>query len=182
MKQNSYKLEIVGELLKGRIHLRELSRKLKINPMTTSRKMKDLANENIVDFNQEGKNKTYFLKKNSEAKSYVFMFENFRLNKLIKEFSSIRDIVEHIQNDSRISLAVLFGSYAKGNYKKNSDIDIFVETKNKKIKQDLELLNSKLSIKIGIFNNENLLIKEIKKNHVIIKGVEKFYEKSKFFK
>ena len=42
-------------------------------------------------------------------------------------------------------------------------------------------INSRLSIKIGKYNKDNLLIKEIEKNHVIIKGVEIFYEKYKIF-
>ncbi len=182
MKQNSYKLEIVNGLLRGKIHLRELSRKLNINPMTLSRKLKELSDENIVDFKQEGKNKVYFLKKTSEAKSYVFMTENFNLNKLIKKFPFIRSIVEKVQNNKQIDLAVLFGSYVKDNAKKDSDLDLYLETKNKKIKEDIELINSKLSVKIGKYNKENLLIKEIEKNHVIIKGVEKFYERTEFFK
>lgn len=78
-------------------------------------------------------------------------------------------------------MGVFFGSYAKGLAKKDSDIDIYVETTDKKIKQDLELLDSRLSVKIGKYNRENLLIKEIEKNHVIIKGVEEYYEKTQFF-
>ena len=42
--------------------------------------------------------------------------------------------------------------------------------------------NSKLSIKIGKFDTKSLLIKEIIKNHIIIRGVEEFYERVEFFK
>ena len=91
-------------------------------------------------------------------------------------------IIEKIQNDKRIRLAILFGSYAKGLAKKDSDIDIFIETNNKKIKDDISLIDSKLSIKIGKYNKSNLLIKEIEKNHVIIKGGEYYYERNQFFK
>lgn len=182
MKQNSYNLEIVGELIKRNIHLRELSRKLKINPMTLSRKMKELSNENVVDFKQEGKNKIYFLKKNSEAKSYVFMAEQYKLNEILKKYPNLRRVFEKIQKNKRIKLAVLFGSYAKRISNQKSDIDIYVEAKDKKIKIELESIHSKLNIKIGKYNKDNLLVREIEKNHVIIKGVEKFYENQEFFK
>ena len=181
MKQNSYKLEIVKELIKKEIHLRELSRKLKVNPMTLSRKIKELLNENVLDFKEEGKNKIYFLKKNSEAKAHVFMAEQYKLAKILKKYPCLRNILDKIQKNKTISLALLFGSYAKGIAKKSSDIDIYIETSNRKIKQDLQYLNSRLSIKIGKYNKNNFLIKEIEKNHVIIKGVEQFYERNKFF-
>ena len=70
---------------------------------------------------------------------------------------------------------------AKGIAKKDSDIDIFIEGANKKIKIQLEDFDSKLSIKIGKYDKTNLLIKEIEKNHVIIKGIQGYYEKNKFF-
>ena len=72
------------------------------------------------------------------------------------------------------NLIILFGSYAKGIPKENSDIDLYMETKEK-IRNDL------FNIKTGKFNCNDLLIKEIIKNHVIIKGTELYYEKLKFF-
>ncbi|MBU0959512.1 MAG: nucleotidyltransferase domain-containing protein, partial [Nanoarchaeota archaeon] len=95
--------------------------------------------------------------------------------------SFLRKIVEKIQKDKKIKLAILFGSYVKGLEKKDSDIDIYIETNNKKVKQDLELIDSKINVKIGKYDKENLLIKEIEKDHVIIKGVEEFYERNNFF-
>ena len=38
-----------------------------------------------------------------------------------------------------------------------------------------------LSVKLGKFDNSSFLIKEIIKSHVVLKGVEDFYEKTKFF-
>ena len=78
-------------------------------------------------------------------------------------------------------MIVLFRSYAKGHPKKDSDIDIYLETTNNKIKPKIQELNSKINIKVGKFDINSLLVKEIIKNHVIIRGVEDFYEKNKFF-
>ena len=79
-------------------------------------------------------------------------------------------------------MIILFGSYAKGNEKPDSDIDTYLETTDNKIKDKIKELNSKLSIKIGKFDLDSLLIKEIIKNHIILRGVEEYCERNNFFK
>lgn len=177
MEQKDYKLEIVNMLLQSNNYVRGLAKKLGTNHMIISRKMKELFEMNIVDYKQEGKNKVYFIKKNPEAKAFIFMTENYKLSQILKKYFSLRKIIEKIQNNKKIKLAVLFGSYAKNIAKKNSDIDIYIETMDRKLKRDLEILDSKLNIKIGRHDRKSLLIKEIEKNHVIIKGVERYYDK-----
>ena len=65
--------------------------------------------------------------------------------------------------------------------KKDSDIDVYIEAKDQKLKREIELINSKINIQIGKYDKDNLLIKEIERNHVILKGAEEFYECNKFF-
>ena len=181
MEQKEYKLEIVNELLNNDNHIRAIAKKLNVNHMTIVRKIKALSKENVVDYKEEGKNKTYFLKKTIEARNYIYSAENYKLNKLIKKYPALRGIVEKIQRNKRIKLAILFGSFAKGISKPDSDVVIDIDTAEKKVKDEISLIDSKLSIKIGIYNKSNLLIKEIEKNHVIIKGIEQYYGKNKFF-
>lgn len=181
MEQKDYKLEIVNRLLNNEDHIRELAKKLSTNHMTILRRIKELEKENVVDYKEEGKNKVYFLKKTIEAKSYVFKTENYKLLKLLEKYPRLRNIIEKIQKDRRIKLAILFGSYAKGIAKQDSDIDIYIETQNRKLKQEIQMIDSRLSIKIGKYDKSSLLIKEIEKNHVMIRGVEEYYEKNKFF-
>jgi len=181
MEQKDYKLEIMNELLKGENHVRGIAKKLNINHMAIVRKIKELEKENVVDYREEGKNKKYFLKKTIEAKNYAFTAENYKLNQILKKYPPLREIIEKIRKDGRIKLAILFGSYAKGIAKEKSDIDVYIETENMKIKKELGWLDTKLSIKIGKYDKASLLIKEIEKNHAIIKGVEAYYEKNKIF-
>jgi predicted nucleotidyltransferase len=181
MAQKDYALEIVLDLIRGKSHLREIANHLNINHMMIARRIKDLIKDNVLDFKTEGKNKVFFLKKTIEAKNHVFSAENYKLNQFLKKYPSLRQIVEKIQADKRIKLATIFGSYAKGIAKENSDIDVYIDTNDKNIKESLSFLNSKLSIKIGKYNKSSLLIKEIEKNKVIIKGVELFYEKNDLF-
>jgi predicted nucleotidyltransferase len=181
MEQKDYELEIINELLKNENHIRAIAKKLDINHMNIVRKMKELEKENVVDFREEGKNKVYFLKKTIEAKNYVFSAENYKLNNLLKRYPGLRGLVEKIQKNKRIKLALLFGSYAKGIANLDSDIDIYIDTSDKRIKEEIILIDSRLSIKIGKYDKSNLLIKEIEKNHVVIKGIEQYYDKNKFF-
>jgi predicted nucleotidyltransferase len=64
--------------------------------------------------------------------------EYLKLMYLIKDYPRIRFIVEKLQQDSNISLAVIFGSYAKGKPLPDSDVDLFVESDNPLIKDLLQ--------------------------------------------
>lgn len=181
MSQKDYKAEIVLSLHKNSNHIRSLAKTLKTNQMMISRKVKELSDNNVVDYRQEGRNKVYFVKKTLEAQEETFISEHYALQKSLKKYPILRNIIQSIKTNKKIKLAILFGSYAKGLAHKRSDIDIYIETKSKELKKEIKQLNSKLSVKIGRYNKQNLLMREIEKNHIIIKGVEAYYEKNKFF-
>jgi len=181
MSQKRYKMEIVETLVRSDKHIRGLAKELKTNQMMISRKINELQNENVVDYNQQGRNKVYFLKKTLEAQEYVLLMEHFKLIKIIQKYPILRQIIQKIKSNKKIRLAVLFGSYAKKSAHKDSDIDIYIETASQSIKEQIEQINTRISLKIGRYDRNNLLIKEIEKKHVLIKGVEEYYEKNKFF-
>ncbi|MCX6814715.1 MAG: nucleotidyltransferase domain-containing protein [Candidatus Aenigmarchaeota archaeon] len=183
MEQNSYNiaLEIAGVLLKGPNHSRCVARTLVTNHMSVSRKMREMLEANVLDYREEGRNKVFFLKNTAEARSCAVMAESYMLVKALKKHPELRKIVESIQADKRIMLAVIFGSYAKGNVKKGSDIDLYIETRDAGIKRDVEKLDSRLSVKTGLYDKESMLIREIEKSHIIIKGIEEFYGKAGIF-
>lgn len=174
MSQINYK--IVLELIKKNNHIRGLAKALNTNQTTIARKMQELEQQNIADYIYEGKNKVYFLKNNLETKEYKKIIEHHKLLEIIKKQPRLRNIIETVQSNQEIKLAILFGSYAKNTQQESSDIDIYVETKNKQIKKQIELQDSKINVKIGDFNKKSLLTKEIIKNHIILKGVDRYYE------
>lgn len=173
--------EIVAALLLGDLHARALANKLGESKSTVALKLKKLVDENALDFRVEGRNKVYFLKKSREARSYAIMAELYKLNTALDRYPELRGVVESIQRNEKIGLAILFGSYAKGTVAKDSDIDVFIETTDKNVRKEVKLLNSRLSVKIGEYDRSSPLIREIDKNHVMIKGAELYYEKSGFF-
>ncbi|MBC8501303.1 MAG: nucleotidyltransferase domain-containing protein [DPANN group archaeon] len=172
-KRNDF--EIIELLRKEPSHIRQIGEDLGLIPSTVMRIMKQLEEENIVDFKQQGKNKTYFLKETPEAKIYLFITEHYKLLKIIQQ-PKLRRIIKELQNKTKGELIALFGSQAKGTTTKNSDIDIYLETTDKKLREKTRLISEKLSVKIGELDKENLLTKEIIKNHVIIQNLERFYQ------
>jgi len=182
MVQNWYNLdyEIILILLKDEHHLRDIARILKKSHTTVLRKLNNLVKENTLDYKKQGKNKIFFIKNNLQAKNYVFNAERYKIIKLLKNYPELSVIIEDVIKQTN-NLIILFGSYAKFIAKKDSDIDIYIETTSKKLKERVESINSKIRVKIGKFNIESLLIKEIIKNHVILKDIEEFYENTKFF-
>ena len=177
----NYQYETLLHLLKRAMHGRELAKELKTSLTRVQSLLAELRNINILDYKVEGKNHVYFIKKNLIAKSFVLNAENYKLSKIVLKHPELEPIFQDIIKKSKCSLILLFGSYTKSAEKKDSDIDIYIETTNQKIKEEVQKIYDVISIKIGKFNPEDLLIKEIIKNHVIIKGGEEYYEKIKLF-
>jgi len=176
VQKQDIELEVILILLKGKAHLREISRLISVPHATLMRKLNQLVEDNILDYSLEGRNKLFFLKTNLQSKNYIFNAERYKLIKLLNKYPKLSIIFDDILSKSNNSLIILFGSYANFSAGSKSDIDIYIDG-TKKIKEELEEINSKISIKIGSFDKDSLLIKEIIKHHIILKGVEEFYEK-----
>ncbi len=174
-------MEIILALIRERTHLREMARKLNESHSTLLRRINMLLKENVIDYTMEGKNKVFFIKGNLQARNYVYSAERYKLAKLIRSYPKLGVILDDVLKNARGRMAVLFGSYARFSAKPDSDIDIYIDTEDSKIKDDVERTNSQIRAKVGRFDVDSLLIKEIIKNHVILNGIEDFYEKSRFF-
>lgn len=116
-----------------------------------------------------------------ETREYLCIVEKYKSLESVKKYPRLRRIIDKVRENNEIQLALIFGSYAKGTATKESDIDLYLETDNRNIKDTIEQTDTKLSVKIGHYDKKNLLIKEIEKDHIIIKGVERFYEKTQLF-
>jgi len=176
-KKDNIELEIIELLIKKESHIRGIAKILNESHSTILRKLNNLKKENVVDSRKEGKNKIFFLKNNIITKTYILKTELNKLNKILRKYPELSIIFEEILKRTDEKLIILFGSYAKNLAKKNSDIDIYIETENKNIKKSVEDIHSNINVKIGLFDINSLLIKEIIKDHVIIRGIEEFYEK-----
>lgn len=176
-RMDNLELEIINVLLRSENHVRGVAKKLGESHSTVLRKLNNLKKENVVDSKVEGKNKIFFLKDNIIAKNYIKKAELQKLSILLRKYPELGVLFEEILKKIDEKLIVLFGSYAKGLAKKDSDIDVYIETKNRNVKKAVEDIHSKISVKIGTFDIKSPLIKEIIKDHVIIRGIEVFYDK-----
>ena len=168
-------LEIVEVLRKREAHIREVAKSLDMTPSTAMRIMDRLRDERVVDFRSQGKNKVYQLKKTPESYTYLHMVENYKLLKIL-QIPWLRRIVLKLKEFSRGELIVLFGSFATGNTREGSDIDIYVETDDSALKNNLRKISEKLSIKTGKLDKDSPLTREIIRNHVVIQNVQRLYE------
>ena len=176
-KRNNLEMDIIELLLKADNHVRGIAKKLNESHSTILRKLDNLKKENVIDSRKEGKNKIFYLKKNLVSRTYILQAELHKLTKLLRQNPELSIIFEEVLKKSDEKLVVLFGSYAKGLAKKDSNIDIYIETKSKNVKKTIEEIHSKINVKIGTFDTKSPLIKEIIKDHVIIRGIEVFYGK-----
>lgn len=166
--------EITELLRKQPAHLRLIASELKLIPSTVMRILNRMQDENVVDFHKEGKNNKYFLKDSPESLIYLYLTEHYKLLKIL-EISYLRRIIKEISEIDNQTLKVLFGSQAN-KVSEKSDIDIFIETEDNSLRDELSKISSKLSIKIGRFEKNSDLGKEIIKNHIIIHNIERFYQ------
>lgn len=178
----NYEFEILLCLLKKETHGRELSKELKTSLTRVQAILGKLRQQNILDYKIEGRNHVYFIKKNIVAKTHVLNAENYKLAKFLRKYQILEPIFSDITRKYPNKMIILFGSYAKFIPKEDSDIDVYIETNDKKVKEKIQMISDMLSVKIGTFNADDLLIKEIIRNHIIVQGGETFYERLGFFK
>lgn len=179
-KRDNMDLEIIRLLIKQEYHVRGLAKALNESHSTILRKLNRLVDDNVLDYRKEGKNKVFSIKKNIISKNYILQSEIYKLNSMITKYPELMIIIEELLNKIDAKLIVIFGSYAKFKAKKDSDIDVYIETNNRNIKKAAESIHSKINAKLGHFDLKSNLIKEIIKDHVIIRGFEEFYEKQFF--
>jgi len=179
-KRNNLEMDIINLLLKSDNHVRGIAKKLNESHSTVLRMLNNLKNENAIDFRNEGKNKIFFLKNNIVSRAYIMKAELYKLTRLLLLYPELSVVFEEVLKKTNEKLIILFGSYAKGLAKKDSDIDIYIETKKRSVKKEVEDIHSKINVKIGVFDVKSPLIKEIINEHVILRGFEEFYDKQIF--
>lgn len=168
-----YKKEVYG---------REVARELSMNQKTVSNVLKRLEKDNILRSKTEGKNKVYRLNHANPVLIHILsMVEEEKAVQFREESGLGRDFIDEILK-SKSPLVVIFGSYANGTQKKNSDVDILALSpfdanlsdikKFYKIKASVKEYTKeefKEALKSGDF-----LITEIIRKHVVLVGSDLF--------
>ena len=139
-------LELFFEYSNKSFSVREISKKVGIPSSSVQRYLQILKKENLIT---------------GENKAIITPYFKFRKTfYLIDKIYNI-GILDFINRELNPSLVIVFGSVRKGEYEKESDIDIFVESSvNKKI--NLEDYERKIGHKIQIFVEKD--IKKLQSN------------------
>lgn len=151
--------------------LRELSREVKIAPKSVKNYLKPLIQKKII-IEKSSHNLIYY-KANRESKEFLF-------NKKINNLSIMAEsgLIEHIYESCLPNAIILFGSFGKGEDIKESDVDLYVQSKEKKIM--LEKYEKIINKTINVFFSDNFgkLSSELKNNIIngtILKGYLKVF-------
>jgi len=180
LNNNTFKIlaEFCSDYSK-RIYGGQVAKKLKMNQKTVANILNSLEKQNIVKYSTEGKNKYYFLNKlNPQISDILKILELERKNNFVAKYSRFRELFIALEKKAS-GILVIFGSYANFTNNEKSDLDVFVLGKIGGVKDLEEKYGLKINIVKSIkekFNKEEVFIKEVMKNHIILKGVEEFID------
>lgn len=152
---------------------RELAGLINTSSMAVSKSIKDLISINLVSLEHHGQSNLLKLNKNS------YLFEHLN-NLFLSEKLTINKLKEKIGNNLNlpyIKKAAIFGSFAEGKEKMDSDIDLFIITDKKELTDEIiQKLQKKINIEFGNVLMPYIMTKEefkSKKNKPVIKNIIK---------
>lgn len=162
-------------------YVREVEKLLKISPRTAQLILEDLEDKGILESKTKGKIRLFKLNASEFTKRYLVFAEQYKTIAFLETKPLIKEIIEKITPHIK-GIGIIFGSYAKQLEKKDSDLDIFVagSYNHEEIKKISRNLGIEISIKcypIKTFEknlSNDILIKEILKNHIVFLDVEQF--------
>ncbi len=183
-KVNDIDLKILSLFTKGpdkEYYIREVEKLLKISSRTALVTLAKLEKKGILESKIKGKIKIYSIKKSILSREFLILTEQYKRIRFLEENHLIKEILEKADEYMQ-GIILVFGSYAKAIQKDDSDLDLFIVGKfyEDKIKEVGKKYGINVNIKsypMKIFKkeiNNDVLLKEIVEDHVLIKGAEEF--------
>ncbi len=137
--------------------LRQISRMIKLEHKSVLIYLKKLVKLGLIKINTSTLYKSY----NSNTENEIFK----KYKKIFNQLKiSESGLIEFLDNELMPEVIILFGGYAKGTDVKDSDIDIFIQSKQQKI--NLDKFEKILKRKIHLVFDKDLkyMSKELKNN------------------
>lgn len=162
-------------------YIREVEKLISVSSRTALVTLAKLEKRGILESKTKGNVKIYAIKKSSMSRDFFVLVEQYKKINFLEKNQLLKEVLE--KSDKFLDgIVVVFGSYAKGLQKEDSDVDLFVigkfdEQKIKEVGKKYGLVITIKSYPMSVFEkeiHEDILLKEILKNHILIKGAEGF--------
>ena len=157
-------LTVFTDYADERYNISKIARKIKRSHVTLLPHLDELEKNQILKSLLNGRNKEFTINKESIlTRNFIEMTENYKVFKLLKKETLLKKIVQEICNKKTNAIIIIFGSYVKGGYNKESDIDIAYigsesEDRNRIFKEISQVYGKEINVKYisekGICNRE----------------------------
>jgi len=173
-------LKIFYENKKEELHFNKIVCVTNLARSSVDRHLKTLVLNEILNVKKEANLTKYSL--NHINPLTISMLINFDSEKLLSLPINVRKILTEIRRNFDNNFIFVFGSYAKNNFKKNSDLDIFISVKDSSLIKENGVIRKlqlqygvKIDLHISTFENSD------SQRHIIetgfpIANYENFYE------
>jgi predicted nucleotidyltransferase len=165
------------------LHLREIARETAVDVKAVQLQLRRLERVNVLSSLVRGRNKEFHLNlSNPIARYYLVLAEAFVSVKCLAGNFLVKKVVSEVV-EGLSGVVILFGSYAKGLARKNSDVDLLILTEKRLdggvLAEAGSPLSGRLSVKTmstarfvrGLKENDPL-VREIVSDHVVLKGLD----------
>lgn len=183
---NATRIRIMEEFLRDykiRLTGSTIAKNKGLNQKTVANSLKEFEEMGILRSTMQGKNKLYYLNLDDKKtiENFISAVEYLRTMEFYKKQPLIKEIITKIVPYCK-GIVAIFGSYAKGTQKKDSDLDILIGSYNlKEIEKISKMYKIEINIKHYPLNsfrkaliNKDPLTEEVIKNHILILDAEKF--------
>ncbi len=186
------KLKIIAQLEKNHkgIHLREISRLVNSGLPNVKRFLEIFEEERVVTKEKDANLVKFKLRANERTVVYLKQLNTEKFFTLPGKVQiAIRELLDELEIKPLIAL--IFGSYAKGNYTKDSDIDVlfvFQKVENEiTIENTVRRISMRTNTKINsvyvnyknfkknFLDKEHDFSREIRQEVIILVGVDNYY-------
>lgn len=185
-----WKLKIIGLYRSDYLasfHVRQMAKLLEVSHVTLLPHLKSLEKDRILGAKIIGKNKAYALNlSNISSKDSIILSEKSEALEFLEKIFIIKKLYAESAKLNLPGCIVLFGSYVKRYFTKESDIDIFylgdiTEKETSLMKSFGELYTKRISLKKFTLKNfedglrkRDPLIKEVIESHIILQNPDVF--------
>ncbi|OFX17145.1 hypothetical protein A3K71_07080 [archaeon RBG_16_50_20] len=170
------------------MHLRKIARETKVDVKAVQLQLKRLERLNILSSVLKGRNKEYAVNVgNPIARYYLMLAETYASVSYLSRNFLVKKIVGEIAGRIDGTL-ILFGSFAKGELTKQSDVDLFVMDGKKRgatardvVREIGDMVGREISVKFGSkaqflrgIQESDPLVREVVSSHIVLRGVDDF--------